>query len=341
MQDISRSLSGMKVLMVNGEDLDVSEMLSSQRMSVLRPLVAGYDCLFIDEAQHIPGIGRNLKLLVDSIPELSIMVTGSATLDLREKLGEPLAGRGSNFYLFPLAQLELGQDFLMARNDLETRLIYGCYPQVYTAESDDERTRILESIHNGVLLKDLLMMDNMKDATFILNLLRLIAFQIGNDASLSELANRLGVSKNTVARYIDLLEKCQILFSMQAFSRNLRNEISKSKRYFFWDNGIRNAVISNFNRLSLRDDAGRLWENYCISERMKRNHYKGVSCSYYFWRTYQQREIDLIEESAGHLRAFEFKLTPKSLRPPPDFIAAYPHSSFEQINRDNYLTFIA
>ncbi|MBP6977863.1 MAG: ATP-binding protein [Bacteroidales bacterium] len=340
MQYIKTQLDNRRILMVNGENLDVAEILSSQRLSILRSFLAGYDYLFIDEAQKIPGIEINLKLLVDSIPEVIVFVTGSSGFDLKNKLGEPLTGRSKYFHLYPVAQLELEEDYLKAKENLETRLIYGSYPQVVVAVNDPQRKDVLESIKNGFLLKDIMALDNLKDSLFIMNLLRLIAFQIGNDVSHHELSKSLGVSKNTVARYLDLLEKCFIIFSLQGFSRNLRNEITKSKRYFFWDNGVRNVVISNFNRLSLRDDTGKLWENYCICERMKRNHYLAKGCNYYFWRTYQQKEIDLIEESGGKLSGSEFKWKEKPAKPPAEFLNTYTGSSFQVIHNTNYLEFI-
>jgi hypothetical protein len=237
--------------------------------------------------------------------------------------------------------VELAEDYLQAKQNLESRLIYGSYPQVIIAETDSQRSDVLESIKNGVLLKDILELDNLKDSIFIMSLLRLIAFQIGNDVSHNELANALGVSKNTVARYLELLEKSYILFSLQSLSRNLRKEISKSKRYFFWDNGIRNAVISNFNRLALRDDIGRLWENFCISERLKKNHYMAKVCNYYFWRTYDQKEIDLIEEAGGELSGFEFKWTDKKMISPALFLSTYPNATYKIIHNQDYLGFIS
>jgi len=340
MEQIRDRIEGKQILMVQGDNLDVAEILSSQRLSVLKQFTAGYDYLFIDEAQKIPGIGDNLKLIVDNIPELAVFVTGSSAFDLKNKIGEPLTGRSKYFYLYPIAQLELKDDFLTSKENLESRLIYGSYPQIMTATTEMERRDMLESIKNGVLLKDILELDNLKDSLFILNLLRLIAFQIGNDVSATELANRLGVSKNTVTRYLELLEKCYILFSLPGFSRNLRKEITKSHRYFFWDNGIRNVVISNFNRLSLRDDTGRLWENFCISERLKRNHNLRMHCNYYFWRTYDQKEIDLIEESDGYLTGFEFKWTEKTAKIPHEFLATYKNSTFNLIHKENYLDFV-
>jgi len=326
--------------MVNGENLDVSEILSSQRLSILKQFTAGYDYIFIDEAQKIPAIGINLKLIVDSIPGIGIFVTGSSSFDLKNKIGEPLTGRSKYFFLYPVAQMELQEDFLQSKENLETRLIYGSYPQVIKAETEQKKKDILISIKNGVLLRDILELANLKDSLFIISLLRLIAFQVGNNISHNELASSLGVSKNTVSRYLDLLEKCYVLFSLQGFSRNLRKEISKSKRYFFVDNGIRNTIISNFNRLSLRDDIGKLWENYCISERMKRNHYLSKSCNYYFWRTYQQKEIDLIEESGGELAGYEFKWSEKKIKPPKEFLNTYARSSFHVVHNQNWLSFI-
>ncbi len=340
MEQVRRKIESKSILMVQGDNLDVAEILSSQRLSILQPFIAEYKHLFIDEAQKIPNIGNSLKLIIDTKPDLIIFITGSSAFDLKNRVGEPLTGRSKYVYLYPVAQIELEEDFLQSKQNLESRLIFGSYPQIITAENNDQRIDILESIKNGVLLKDILELDNMKDSIFIISLLRLIAFQIGNNISHNELANSLGVSKNTVVRYLDLLEKCYIIFSLQSFSRNLRKEISKSKRYYFWDNGIRNVIISNFNHLASRDDIGRLWENYCISERMKRNHYLSKRPNYYFWRTYDQMEIDLIEESGGKLNAFEFKWKEKKKKPPKAFINTYLNATFSLIHNNNYLGFI-
>lgn len=340
MQEIEKELVG-KVLMVQGENLDVSEVLSSQRLIQLKRFTEGFNFLFIDEAQKIPDIGINLKLMIDNIPGLHILVSGSSSFDLRKKIGEPLTGRSHFFHLYPLAQLELEENFLQQKENLELRLLFGGYPQVITANTSKERTAILTSIRDGYLLKDILELDNQKDSLFVFNLLRLIAFQIGNDISFSELASRLNVNKKTVMRYLELLEKCYVIFSLHGFSRNLRNEYSKSPRYYFWDNGIRNVLISNFNPLNLRDDTGKLWENYCISERLKKNHYQQRAVNHYFWRTYDQKEIDLIEESGGKLTGFEFKWSDSKTGKPHQFLLAYDHSEFKVINRVNYLDFIA
>jgi predicted AAA+ superfamily ATPase len=236
--------------------------------------------------------------------------------------------------------MEMEENFLQSKENLELRLLYGGYPQVITASGSKERTNILTSVRDGYLLKDILELDNQKDSLFVFNLLRLIAFQIGNDISFSELASKLNVNKKTVMRYLELLEKCYVIFSLHGFSRNLRNEYTKSPRYYFWDNGIRNVLISNFNSLNLRDDIGKLWENYCISERLKKNHYRQQMVNHYFWRTYDQKEIDLIEESGGKLTGFEFKWAESKTKTPQQFLDAYDQSEFKVINRDNYLDFI-
>ena len=254
---------------MNGENLDVAEVLSSQRTGVLRKFLSGYDFLFVDEAQKIPNIGANLKLIVDTIPETTVFVTGSSAFDLNRKIGEPLTGRRQNYMLYPFAQTELKEDYLQTKENLENRLVFGSYPQVVLAKTSAKKIKVLESIKNGYLLRDILELDNLKNSLFVLNLLRLLTFQIGNDVSLSELAKSLQVNRKTVVRYLELLEKCYIIFVHYGFSRNLRKEFTKSSRYYFWDNGIRNAVILNFNSLNLRDDIGQLWENYCIAERKK------------------------------------------------------------------------
>jgi len=343
MEQLKRDLKNRKILMVTGDNLDAAEILASRRLSVLEKLTAGYDTLFVDEAQSVPNIGSSLKLLADSRPGLSILVSGSSSFDLKNKIGEPLTGRIYFFHLHPLAQVELKEteDFLKTRALLDDKLIYGLYPQVFTASSAARKRKELESIRDTYLLKDILSLDNLKDSLFVLNLLRLIAFQIGNDISYSELAVNLGVNKKTVIRYLELLEKTYILFSLRGFSRNLRKEYTRTPRYYFWDNGIRNVVVSNFNPLNLRDDIGRLWENYCISERLKKLEYAQTAHNRYFWRTYDQKEIDFVEERAGWLHGYEFKWRADKSKPPKDFMETYRGSRYLVVNRDNYLDFVA
>lgn len=342
LQSLKRKIQDKKILSVHGQDLTVKEALSAKRTDVLARFVAGFDCLFVDEAQYIPNIGQNLKLLVDTVPQISTLVTGSSSFDLRNKVGEPLVGRSANFHLYPLAQAELSQNEsdLETRNNLSERLIYGSYPQVVTASGESAKKRQLGSIRDGYLLKDILEQDNLKDSLFVFNLLRLIAFQIGHDISFSELASNLNSHPKTVRRYLELLEKTFVIFPVQGFSRNLRKEYTKTPRYYFWDNGMRNSLISNFNALHLRDDTGQLWENYCVSERRKRNAYKNIFVNYFYWRTYDQKEIDSLEEKGGKLSGFEMKWGKAKTKAPVDFLRSYPGSDYKVINKESYLDFI-
>lgn len=325
-----------KVLVVHGENLDASEALSSHRTSTLSRFIGDHKYLFIDEAQKIPNIGSNLKLIVDTLPDVSILVTGSSSFDLKNKIGEPLVGRSKYIHLYPFSLMEV------ADGNLEDQLIYGFYPQVYLEKTILGKREQLESIRDGYLLKDILELDNLKNSLFIFNLLRQIAFQIGQDVSYSELATNLGVNKKTVVRYLELLEKSFVIFSLNGFSRNLRKEYTKSPRYYFWDNGIRNSVISNYNATNIRDDIGALWENFCISERLKRGQAKKDFSNKFFWRTYDQKEIDLVEEKNGKLFAFECKYTKglKQTKIPKDFKINYPNSKFVVINKNNYFDYL-
>ena len=341
MNQIKDELNSEKVLFVQGDDLDAADILGSQRSSILVNFVKGYDYLFIDEAQRIPNIGSSLKLIVDTIPGISVFITGSSALELTEKIGEPLTGRSNYFYLYPIAQSELQQSFLEAKKSLHEKLIYGLYPQVLNSETIAEKNNVLTSIKNGYLLKDILVLDNQKDVVFILNLLRQIAFQIGNDISYNELASTLNASSKTIQRYLILLEKAFIIFPLMGFSRNLRKEYSKTPRYYFWDNGIRNILINNLNAINLRDDIGKIWENFCISERLKKIHYTRQIAAHFFWRTYDQQEIDLIEEKQGEIFGFEFKWSKKFAKIPAAFATGYPKAEFATINQENYLDFVS
>jgi len=338
---IRDKLAAKKVLSVQGENLDVAEILSSMRHSTLAKFTKGYDYLFVDEAQKIPQIGQSLKLLVDTEKSLTVLVTGSSSFSLRQKVGDPLVGRISQYYLYPFAQMELKENFLEVKENLETRLVFGSYPEVFQAKTLSEKRRQLEAIRDGYLLRDILELDNIKDSLFVFNILRLIAFQIGNDISYSELAQNLNSNKKTVMRYLELLEKSYVLFSHPGFSRNLRSEYTKTPRYYFWDNGVRNAVISNYNRLESRDDVGRLWENYCICERRKKSAYKNIFANRYFWRTYNQKEIDYVEERGAKLFGYEFKWSQKEkVKTPKLWMQAYKNARFSLITPKNYLEFI-
>ena len=330
-------------LLVSGEDVDVREYLESQSVARLRALVGRRTTLIVDEAQHVREVGLNLKLLVDHVPGLRIVASGSSSFDLARQTGEPLTGRKRTLLLLPLAQLELAgvETAPETRAQLEMRLIYGSYPEVVLTESIEDREIYLKELIASYLFRDILQLEGVRHADKLLRLLQAVAFQIGGEVSVAELGTRLGMSKNTVERYLDLLEKAYVIYGRLGFSRNLRKEIAKSRRYYFYDNGVRNGLINNFNPIALRDDAGALWENYVMVERLKYNLYTGRRAESYFWRTYDRQEIDLVEERGGRLDGVEMKWTPRPrLRPPRAWREAYPASSFRVVDRENYLDFI-
>ncbi len=330
-------------LLVSGDDRLVHEYLASQSVEKLRSLVGTTPLLVIDEAQKIDQIGLNLKLLVDHFPDLSIIATGSSTFELARQVGEPLTGRKKVLKLFPLSQIELSQieTVLETRAHLENRLVYGSYPEVILLASNVEKGIYLNQLANDYLYKDILDFEGIKKSRKLIDLLQLIAFQIGKEVSYSELGKQLGMSKGTVEKYLDLLEQAFVLVNVRGFSRNLRSEITKTSRYYFYDVGIRNALINNFNPLSTRNDVGELWENYLVIERLKKQQYCAILSNNYFWRTYDQKEIDWVEEREGKLFAFEFKWKAKKVAPPKLWSKTYPNSSFEVIHQDNYLEFIS
>ncbi len=330
-------------LFVNGDDIQAQEVFSSQSAATLKNYIGKSRLLFIDEAQRIENIGYSLKILVDQISDLKIIATGSSSLDLGKNIGEPLGGRAKIIRVYPLAQHELQtiEDLIVTKSNLEARLIYGSYPIIVTHEDDQSRRDYLLETVESYLLKDILEFDGIRNSNKIKQLLRLIAFQIGKEVSIIELAGNLGLSKNTVVKYLDLLEKAFVIYSRQGFSRNLRSEVTRSYHYYFFDNGIRNALINNFNSLSFRDDLGMLWENYIVTERLKYNESRVHLPHSYFWRTYEQQEIDLIEEYAGQVHGFEIKYSRKPRKAPKQWTQAYPKASYTVINKDNYWGFVA
>ena len=331
-------------LVVSGEDMAAREYLESQSIAKLKAFVGGKRTLIVDEAQHAREIGLNLKLLVDHVEGLRIIATGSSSFDLSRQTGEPLTGRQYTLLLLPLAQMELilTEEAHDTKGRLDTRLIYGSYPEVVLMESDEWRQTYIKELINSYLFKDILQLESVRYTDKLRRLLQLLAFQIGRQVSVTELGAQLGLAKNSVERYLGLLEKGYVIYSRHGFSRNLRKEIVKSRRYYFYDNGIRNGLINNFNSLSLRDDTGPLWENYVATERLKRNLYTGRLAESYFWRTYDGQEIDLVEDWGGRLRAAEMKWSPRrAARAPGAWRNAYPDADFEVIHRENYLDFIA
>jgi len=331
-----------KYLLVSGEDITVQDYLSSQSIEKLKNFIGDNKFLIIDEAQKIKNIGLNIKLLLDNVDMLKVVATGSSSFDLAQQIGEPLTGRKYTLKMFPLAQLELNKIQNKPETDasLEQRLIYGSYPEVILTKSNTKRIVYLKEMVTSYLYKDILELEGIRHSDKIVRLLQLLAFQIGKEISFNEFGQQLGMSKNTVDRYFDLLEKSFVIFKLRGFSRNLRKEISKNPRYYFYDIGIRNALINNFNSLSMRNDIGMLWENYIIIERIKKQEYLGISANNYFWRTYNQKEIDFVEERQGKLYGYEIKWSDDKCKPPKEWLDAYKNSEFNIITKENYLTFI-
>ena len=331
-----------KVLFVNGDDIVVRHYLESQSMNKLQDFVGEHLLLVVDEAQHIEKIGLNLKIIVDHMPHVKVIATGSSSFDLARDVGEPLTGRKFVLPLFPLAQMEIsGQEKRHETEaNLELRLIYGSYPEVVTTRDNARREEYLREIISSYLFKDILALEGVRYANKLVRILQLLAFQIGREVSLAELGRQLGMSKNTVERYLDLLEKVFVVYRRKGFSRNLRKEITKNHRFYFFDTGIRNALIGNFNPLAIRNDVGELWENYVITERYKSHEYNRHTVNSYFWRTYDKKEIDLVEEQKGHLSGYEIKWKNIPVKIPRDWKASYPGADFSVIHKENYLKFI-
>jgi uncharacterized protein len=336
------SKTELKYRLDNGEDFRIAELFSSKDPDIISEYAKGYELVVIDEAQKIPDAGSGLKMLIDKNPDLMVIATGSSSFDLAGTVGEPLTGRKRTLTMFPVSQIELSEMFNKydLKEKLEEFLIYGSYPEVVEAESKEEKSRIITELTHSYLLKDIMAFDRIKNSRVIFDLLRLLAFQTGSEVSLSEIAKNLGIDAKTVGRYIDILEKSFVILRLTGFSRNLRKEIVKKNKYYFYDTGVRNALISNFNPLNIRNDTGELWENFAFVERIKRNAYKNVLLNSYFWRTWDQQEIDLVEEKEGNLYGYEFKYGKKTPKAPELWTETYNNASFEVINRENYLDFV-
>ena len=330
-------------LLLNGEDVATQELLQRRSIQNYRNILGETQLLVIDEAQAIPDIGSILKLIVDNIDNIKILVTGSSAFDIENTVGEPLTGRKKTYRLFALSEEEFGQieQVTQKKDNLHQRLVFGNYPELIHLASMEDRSDYLKEVVNSYLLKDILAFETVNNSGKIKNLLRLIAFQIGNEVSLQELGNQLSLSKNTVEKYLDLLTKVFVLHKVEGFSRNLRKEVSKSSRWYFYDNGLRNALIANLSPLALRDDIGKLWENYIISERLKYQKYHKIIVNNYFWRTYDQQEIDWVEEREGALYGYEFKWkTNKKVKAPVAWRKSYENASFEVVDPSNYLDWV-
>ncbi|MBI4117829.1 MAG: ATP-binding protein [Parcubacteria group bacterium] len=331
-----------KYLVDSGDSVAARKVLSSQDFRQIADYVSGYELIVIDEAQQIPDVGMGLKIIIDQHPDIQVIATGSSSFDLANKIGEPLTGRKTTLTLFPIAQMELlnQHNVFELKQKKEDFLVFGSYPEVVVAKSKEEKIKILKEIAESYLFKDILSLDNVRNPNALMKLVKLLAFQIGKPVSISELATQVGLNSRTVERYLDLLEKAFVIKSLGSFGRNLRKEIAKKRKYYFFDNGIRNAVIGQFNSFEERNDRGELWENFLIMERIKRNSYKGSYYNFYFWRSYDQKEIDWIEEGDGKIFAYEIKLNKEKFPIPERFLELYPESRVEIIHQDNYFEFI-
>jgi len=327
-------------LLLNGEDVLVQQSLERRSIAHYKNLLVDVKLLIIDEAQKIPEIGSILKLMIDNIPGLEIIVTGSSAFDISRLTGEPLTGRKKTIHLFPFSELEYNQieNQIEKQEHIRHRLVYGNYPELTHIKDNKDKASYLKEMLNSYLLKDILTYNEIQNSDVLLKLLQLIAFQIGSEVSYSEIAKKLGISRNTVEKYLDLLSKVFIIHRVGGFSRNLRKEIAKSSKWYFYDNGIRNALIANLNPIELRDDIGKLWENYVISEKLKKQYADDTLVYNYFWRTYDQQEIDWIEDRGGKLYAYEMKWNEKKkVKVPVAWKNAYPNSEYKVVSPANIM----
>jgi len=334
---------GLKTIELSGDDIAVSDALSSRDSVRLLGLTTGYDIAFIDEAQRIPEIGLGLKIIHDALPSLRLIVTGSSSLDLASKTREALTGRTWTWSLFPFSiqELSASKNPFEQERTLERDLVYGLYPEVQTAEADTFRAAYLRELHSSYLFKDVLEIAGIRQPRKIVDLVRLLAWQVGSEVSFSELGSKLGMNKDTVMNYVDLLEKSFIIFRLQPHSRNLRNEVTRSPKIYFCDNGVRNAAINDFRAFSDRNDQGNLWENFIISERRKRIHAANIGIEPRYWRLHTGAEIDYVEERNGQLHGWEIKLSPtKKAHMPASWTEAYPGATWNRVDRSNYRDFI-
>lgn len=331
------------VLFLNGDDIETHNLLAVQSTATYLRVLGDNRCLMIDEAQEIPQIGQKLKLMVDTIEGLKIIITGSSAFEINNQIGEPLVGRMQQVQLFPLAQIEFSQteSAFDTGSNLEERLIFGSYPELIHLETAKEKADYLKNLVQAYLLKDILAFEGIKKRDKIVALLQKIAYRSGSEISMENIGRELQISKNTVEKYLDLFSKVFIIYPVAGFSRNRDNEITKMKKWYFMDNGIRNALVNNFNPLNVREDAGLLWESYLNAERIKKATYQAMDIEGFFWRTHNKQEIDRIELQNNQIAAFEYKWGNEKTKKPTEFSAAYPSAEFTVINRDNYLGFIA
>lgn len=337
---INALLSNLPYLFLDGDDAVVAETLANANTETLKSIIGNYKYVFIDEVQRIPNIGLKLKIMVDQIKEVQVIVSGSSAFDINHLTQEPLTGRKFEYHLYPISwnEFESNVGYMKAQQQLDLRLLYGMYPDVINNSGNEYE--VLKNLVSSYLYKDVLSLAGIRKPDILEKIVQALAFQIGNEVSYNEIAQLVGVDKNTVNNYIDLLEKAFVIFRLNSFSKNLRNEIKLNRKIYFYDNGVRNMLIGNFNSLEFRQDKGALWENFLVSERMKKLAYENSSTKSYFWRTTQQQEIDYIEVDADEINAFEFKWSPtKKAKLPKSFQVAY-SPTFLVVNKDNFRAFI-
>lgn len=332
-----------EVLFLNGEDPATSSLLLEKTLHQYKQLLENTQLLMIDEAQKIKGIGSIVKLMLDEIDELTVVLTGSSAFDLHNQFGEPLTGRKKTFRMFPLSYSEFSivETALETESKLEDKILFGGYPEVWQYENRNEKSGYLFELANDYLYRDILALDQIRNTQKIQDILRLLAFQIGKDVSSEEIGRNVGLARLTVDKYLDLLTKVFVIFPVRGFSRNLRKEIAKGRRWYFVDNGVLNTILGDFRPLSQRNDVGALWENYLISERVKRQFECVFIGNNYFWRTYDRQEIDWVEESEGTLNAYEIKWADRKAKTPTAWKKAYPEASFSIVNKNNYQDFLS
>ncbi len=329
-----------KVFFSTGDDIQLRNIFQSEERRSILDFARPYDLIAIDEAQFIPSIGLGAKMMIDAYPEKNIILTGSSSLDLSNKIGEPLTGRHFTLTLLPLSQGEMEASRFELAASLENLLIYGSYPEILHEPDPSRKRKILSELVSSYLFKDALALEAVRSPDTLMDIAKCIAFQVGNEVSVNEVARTARTDAKTAAKYIDLLEKMFIIKRIRGFSRNLRNEISKKAKYYFLDNGIRNAVIAQFNPLALRNDIGALWENFIFIELVKKSGIEDAFDSYYFWRTHTGQEIDIVKESNGALTALECKWSKDASLAPSAWRAAYPNASYRVINKENYFDFL-
>jgi len=339
-RDIEARYGENKPLYLNCDEPDIRMLLSNKTSTELKSTIGAHQLVLIDEAQRVPDIGLTLKLMADSLPDIQVIATGSSSFELSSSVVEPLTGRKYEFYLFPLSVQELvsSETPLEFKRLLETRLIMGMYPEIIT--NPDESVDLIRELAGSYLYKDILNYRGLRSPEALERLLQALALQVGGEVSYNELSSIVGIDKKTVDTYIQILEKAFVIFRLNPFSRNLRNELKKLRKIYFFDTGIRNAVIRNLNPVHLRQDAGHLWENFLISERMKYNLNNKIHVNAYFWRSHQQQEIDYLEERGGALSGFEMKWGKKKHRIPKIFLSTYKGSTIEKVDRDNFMQFV-